>query len=148
MKNQYVGDVNDYVKYGLIHSIAKIFGKKILFVWMLTEIDNNDGNKIKYLNYPQKYRHYNPALFDELQNIVKNKYNNIDNIIAMEQNKLFKKYHYFNEFIKDDKKSRCEYFQRVNSLAKKYDTVFFDPDNGLEIKSCKYGNKKSSKYLY
>ena len=150
MKNQYVGDINDYVKYGLIHSIAKIFDNKILFVWMLTENENNDGNKIEYLNNSQKYRHYNPELFDELKNIVANKqkYNNIDNIIAIEKNKLFNKYSFFNEFIKDDKKLRGIYFQKVNNLAKEYDTIFFDPDNGIEVPSCKYGGKKSSKYIY
>jgi len=150
MKNQYVGDINDYVKYGLIHSIAKIFGEKILFVWMLTENDNNDGNKVGYLNNPKKYRQYNPALFDELQKVVENKQkpDSIDNIIAIEQNKLFKKFRFITEFIKDDIESRTFYFQKVNELAVKYDTIFFDPDNGIEIQSCKYGNKKSSKYVY
>ena len=150
MKNQYVGDINDYVKYGLIHSIAKIFDEKILIVWMLTKNDNNDGNKIEYLDNPKKYRQYNPVLFDELQKVVENKHksDNIDNIIAIEQNKLFKKYRFFNEFIKDDIKSRSIYFQKVNSLAIKYNTIFFDPDNGIEIQSCKCGNKKSSKYIY
>jgi hypothetical protein len=28
------------------------------------------------------------------------------------------------------------------------DLIFFDPDNGLNVKSVKYGNRRSSKYLY
>ena len=32
--------------------------------------------------------------------------------------------------------------------ARKSELVFFDPDNGIEIKSVPFGKKKSSKYLY
>jgi hypothetical protein len=150
MKNQYVGDINDFRKYGLIHSISKVFGGKILFVWMLSEEDNNDGNKIGYLNKDKIYRKYNQDIFDELKIIVENKKrnNNIDNIIAVENSKLFKQYEFFNDFIKDDKKSRTEYFEKVYKLIEKFDIIFLDPDNGIEVPSCKSGNKKSSKYIY
>jgi hypothetical protein len=149
MKNQYVGDINDYRKYGLIHSIANIFGKKILFVWMLT--DYNDGNKIGYLEKPNKYRNCNPKLFDELKMIVAKKQKreiNKENIIAVENNPFFKEYSFFSEIIKDDKESRDEYFKKVVKLAENHDTIFLDPDNGIEVSSCKRGNKNSSKYVY
>jgi hypothetical protein len=150
MKNQYAGDINDYRKYGLIDVISKVFSKKILFVWMLTHDENNDGNKIEYLNKPHKYRQYNEMLFDELKTIVANrrKNNNLDNIIAIENSNFLKEYKFIDDFIEDDKESRTEYFEKVYKLVSKYDTIFFDPDNGIEIPSCKYGNQKSSKFIY
>ena len=150
MKNQYVGDINDYRKYGLIDVISKVFSKKILFVWMLTHDENNDGNKIEYLNKPHKYRQYNEILFDELKTIVANrrKNDNLDNIIAIENSNFLKEYKFFHDFIEDDEKSRSEYFEKVYELATKFDTIFFDPDNGIEVPSCKYGNRRSSKYIY
>ena len=150
MKDQYVGDINDYRKYGLIDKIAKVFGSNILFVWMLTGNDSTDGNKTTYLNKPQKYRQYNPELFDELVKIVekKKKDKNIKNILAIQNSKLLKNYSFFTEILEDDASSRRKYFDDVYKISKKHDLIFLDPDNGIEIPSCKYGTKKSSKYIY
>ena len=152
MKNQYVGDINDYRKYGLIKIISNVFNEKTLFVWMLTKDDNNknDGNFIKYLDIPQKYRQYNTTLFDELKIIVENKTknDNIENILLVENSRFFKKYKSFNKILNDKKEYRDKYFNDVYKLSKNYDLIFFDPDNGIEIKTCKRGNKNSSKYIF
>jgi len=146
MKNQYVGDINDYVKYGLIHSIAKVFDEKILFVWMLTENDTSShGSKIDYLKYPEKYQKDDGGLFDELNKIVDA---NNRNVAAIKNNRLFSHYEFISDFIKDDKESRSKYFDIVYEKAKNQNTIFFDPDNGIEVKDPKKGNKDSSKYVY
>jgi len=150
MKNQYIGDINDYVKYGLILSIAEIFSKKILFVWMLTKDDESlYGGQTTYLK-SEKYRGYNPGLFDVLKDIVKSNIRNNTEITAIEENELFKKYkfEFIHDIIEDNKKSREDYFKRVYESVEKNDIIFFDPDNGLEVKSHKKGNKNSSKYVY
>ncbi len=69
MKNQYVGDINDYKKYGLIRALvgngADAFRVGIL--WMLTDNDNrNDGQILDYLGQPNQWRSYDPPLFDKL----------------------------------------------------------------------------------
>jgi hypothetical protein len=150
MKNQYIGDINDYRKYGLIDLIYKTFKEKILFVWMLTESNNNDGNRTGYLNEPSKYRGYNQELFDCIQTIVKNKKRDKDikNILAVQNDSLFLKYDFLSDFITDNLKEREEYFNTVYKQAKEHGLIFLDPDNGIEVPSCKYGARNSSKYIY
>jgi len=67
MKNQYFADINDYLKYGILRAIANS-KLKICLCWMLTEDDNrNDGGKIQYLQDSDKWRKYDPALFDVMK---------------------------------------------------------------------------------
>jgi hypothetical protein len=150
MKNQYVGDINDFRKYGLIDLLGKVFGGKILFVWMLTRKDDDNGNKVEYLNNPQKYRQFNHDLFDVLKEIVSKKQSctTIENIIALEKNKLFQQYNFINDIVLDGSQDRNKYFEKVYKAAEGNDLIFLDPDNGIEIRSCKYGTKKSSKYIF
>jgi hypothetical protein len=68
--------------------------------------------------------------------------------LAVEKNELFKKYGFFNEILYDKIDEREKYFEKVYKLSKKYDLIFLDPDNGIEVSSCKYGAKKSSKFVY
>ena len=44
--------------------------------------------------------------------------------------------------------SRDEYFSEFLKFAVGSVLIFFDPDNGLEVKSVPRGKKNSSKYLY
>jgi hypothetical protein len=65
MKEQYVGDINDYRKYALLRALAGGGKIKIGVCWMLTPRDNrSDGNKLNYLKNPNKWRRYDPSLFD------------------------------------------------------------------------------------
>jgi hypothetical protein len=67
MKNQYFGDINDYKKYGLLR---KLMGRKNIHIsvcWMLTQDDDRtDGSSVEYIHQPQKWRAYDPELFDSL----------------------------------------------------------------------------------
>ena len=50
MKEQYIGDVNDYRKYALLRLLAKEGGVKVGVCWMLTQPDGRkDGGKLAYL---------------------------------------------------------------------------------------------------
>lgn len=70
MKNQYVGDVNDYKKYSLIEIVSEVLNEKALIAWMLTDDDRgNDGNKLDYLKNERNERQFNPELFDRLKSI-------------------------------------------------------------------------------
>ena len=157
MKNQYVGDINDYRKYGLIDLITETFEDNILIAWMLTEDNgNNEGNEIGYLLNPGKYRGFNEFIFDELKKIVLKKIevagqeSKINYIEAIE-NILFKRYKNFDfidDFIQDKSENRAAYFENVYARAEGNEIIFLDPDNGLENKSVKRGTKDSSKYVY
>jgi len=144
MKNQYVGDINDYKKYTLIEIISNALNKKVLIAWMLTGGDGTtQGNKLSYLENKKNERQFNPDLFNKLNSIVMGK-RGIDEV----QRVLGDKYSFYSTFLKDNKADRTEYFDGLLNEIEKIGLVFFDPDNGIEVKSVKCGNKNSSKYLY
>jgi len=144
MKNQYVGDINDYKKYSLIEIISEVLNEKILIAWMLTDEDSrNDGNKLDYLENNRNDRQLNPELFDKLISIDMSKRE-----IKDVQELLGEKYNYYSETLCDNKEKRTKYFEALLVQAEEVGLVFFDPDNGIEVKSVKCGNKNSSKYLY
>lgn len=45
MKNQYFGDINDYLKYGLLRVIAKKTGLRVAVCWMPTPDDGHTDGK-------------------------------------------------------------------------------------------------------
>jgi len=55
---------------------------------------------------------------------------------------------FYSEIIEDNIELREAYFNRFLEFAKGVDLIFFDPDNGLEVKSILRGKRSSSKYLY
>ena len=129
MKNQYVGDINDYKKYSLIEIISEVLNEKILIAWMLTDGDSrNDGNKLDYLKNNRNERQLNPELFDKLISIDKSKRE-----IKTVQELLGEKYNYYSETLCDNREERTKYFETLLVEAKEVGIVFFDPDNGIEV---------------
>jgi len=131
MKNQYVGDINDYRKYDLLQIISEELNEKILVVWMLTQNDNKrDGGRIKYLNYPEKWKKYNKMLFDDLRNIVKSE----RSIKKIQEMPLFcnsDKFEFHSDYLENGKTEREIYFKNVYEKSENAKIVFFDPDNGI-----------------
>jgi len=71
MKNQYVGDINDYHKYGLIRIFTEKPTVPTIVCWMLTPDDKKpDGKKTKYLQKPNIWRKYDAELFNVLHETV------------------------------------------------------------------------------
>ena len=69
MKVQYFGDVNDYLKFALLRALAR-GGLKIGVVWMFTPDDERpDGNNRAYVRQPDKWRSFDPELFDALKSV-------------------------------------------------------------------------------
>jgi len=54
MKNQFVGDINDYYKYGLLRILSCLGKKEIGVCWMLTP------DRTEYLEDPRKWRDFDP----------------------------------------------------------------------------------------
>lgn len=145
MKNQYFGDVNDYLKYGILRAIANS-KLKICLCWMLTKDENrNDGEKIKYLQESDKWRKYDHALFDVMKWSIEKKKRSID---VADKKHLIPDATYHPTLLTDDRDEREQYFKELTDVSAASDLIFFDADNGMEVKSVKKGNKNSSKYLY
>jgi hypothetical protein len=50
--------------------------------------------------------------------------------------------------LSDNAGERSRYFEGCLDIAHGCDLAFFDPDNGIQVKSTRYGRTGSSKYLY
>jgi hypothetical protein len=155
MKNQYFGDVNDYRKYGLLRILQRVGGMRIAVCWMLTPDDppevrakRNDGKFITYLDDDANGWH-DRKLFRELRRAVKR--DDRDVAVFEQSNLLPRDAVFWSEKLTDSRAARAAWFEGFWTEAAGTDLVFFDPDNGLEVKSKPLGvrgRKDSSKYLY
>jgi hypothetical protein len=147
VKNQYFGDINDYKKYSLLRLLSGQGQIKTKICWILTEDDGrNDGSRIKYLEKPEQWGNFDPVVFEHLRENVLKK--GIRNVATIEQGDILHNCSFYSDLVFDDNDSRLSYFQKFIRSAKGTDLVFFDPDNGLEIKSIPRGKRGSSKYIY
>jgi hypothetical protein len=147
MKNQYFGDINDYRKYGLLRILTNGGEIKTAVCWMLTPDDGRgDGGRIKYLSQPEEWRDLDSQLFDHLRRIVL--HGGVRKVSEIENSELLSSCCFFSELVPDERQARAGYHKSAMDSARGCDLVFFDPDNGIEVKSKPYGRKGSSKYLY
>lgn len=145
MKNQYFGDVNDYRKYGLLRVLSGEINTGVC--WMLTESDGRaDGQMLRYLDQPGRWRHFDPKLFGHLYRCV-----SVDgerDIRRVEDSEVLPRTLFHSWLLKDTADQRRRYFGEMLDLFHGVDLVFFDPDNGFEVPSKPFGRKNSCKYLY
>ena len=144
MKNQYVGDINDFAKYQLLRLCRPAF-ERIVVAWMLTAADGRtDGARIRYLAEPA-WRCEDPELFDTLAELVGagNR-----SVAAVELSGVLGKCLFERGPIEGDPDRRKRYFAGLGELACPDSLVFFDPDNGLEVPSVARHCRGSERYLY
>ncbi len=129
MQDNYVGDIGDYGKYGLLRTICSQ-GISLSVNWYKStpkkESKQNDGKHIEYLSLPHFYKSYDPDLFDSLYNIVcieKDRH-----IERIEKENLFSAC-FFSEEIPI---TRTAWHQDALEKTANTSSVFLDPDNGLE----------------
>ena len=147
MKNQYFGDINDYKKYSLIRILSGHGQIETAVCWVLTEDDDrNDGSRIRYLEKPDRWQNYDPIVYEHLKKHVLKK--GLRDVSTIERGDILPNCRFYKEHIHDDTGLRDKFFDKFFKFAQGVDLVFFDPDNGLEIRSIPIGRKNSSKYLY
>jgi hypothetical protein len=147
MKNQYFGDINDYRKYGLLRSIIRASELRTVICWMLTPDDaSRDGRFVDYLDRPEKWAHHDPQLYDTLRSLVRGADDRAVSLLG--DTPLLPQATFFSDHVPDDARLRDLWFGRLLMKADPHSVVFLDPDNGIEVPSCPFGRKGSSKYLY
>ena len=120
MRNQFVGDIMDYHKYQTINELSR--SCDINVCWMLNE--DTEGQASKFV----KHKAFDPlSVF--LNNLIQTGQRNIEEI---EKSELIKVKHYYRQV-----EDIC--------LTEIRGILFFDPDNGIEVKSAKKNDKR---YLY
>jgi hypothetical protein len=143
LKNQYVGDINDYFKYGLLRALLSAH-LSVGVCWMLTPDDERpDGAKLQYLSKPVLWRDRDPELFDNLRRLVRSPENRR---VEWVQEEVLPDARYFSELV--PRIGRSQWLSRALDSLRGSDVVFFDPDNGMEVPSTPVSRSRSSKYLY
>jgi len=150
MKDQYFGDVNDYRKYGLLRILSLAGRMRLGVCWMLTAPDSrSDGGKTGYLCHPERWRHFDPELFDFLHGAVINGAHDVQrSVTILESAGLLGSSEFYRTTITDQSCQRQCYFEEMLCQFQQSDLVFFDPDNGMEVPSIVRGHRNSSKYLF
>src|SRR6266536_1581539 len=145
VKNQYFGDVNDYLKYGLLRCFANV-GLSIGVCWMLTPDDaRSDERKITYLSDPELWRPHDPALFDVLTRLVSSQQRHVR---FAKNSACLRESLFFNQLVPSDRILREKWLTRALTKLAGAEVVFFDPDNGIEVRSKPKGSRGSDKYVY
>jgi hypothetical protein len=145
VKNQYVADVNDYLKYALLRTLVDA-DERTAVVWMLTADDTRtDGQRLRYLNQAARFRAIDSVVFDRLQDVIRA---NERTIAAVERQGLIPNALYIRGQLDDSKSQRAAYFSRAWRAARGSHLVFLDPDNGIEVRSVPKGRRNSAKYVY
>lgn len=149
MKNQYVGDIGDYGKYGLLRFLARQ-GIKIGVNWYLTENDGSlDGKFIEYLDHFEE-RIYDPALFDALRDLA---FRSDKTVKMIQDADLISGAEYYEEVLKSSKVeaktrelSRRLWFNNSTLVLQESELIFADPDNGISYKKSAR-TKDSEKFI-
>ena len=137
MQDRYVGDIGDFVKYGMLRALSK--GKRLGVAWYLrTEGDRTkaqDGRYTSYLAEPERWRSLDPALFDGLRELLAN---GSRTVAAIEQSGLLEGAVFAGEPldiskvpVRERASWRRDWFERARAKLTECSLVFADPDNGL-----------------
>ena len=146
MKVQYFGDVNDFRKFALLRALSK-GGLKIGVVWMMTPNDDrSDGGNRAYLTQAERWRAHDPQLFDALKGVPFK--STPEDLLRVEREGLVPGAVFFNDLTPVARADRVRWHVKAVSAMSDVDLAFFDPDNGLSVKSAPKGQKNSNKFVF
>ena len=159
MQDQYVGDIGDFGKYGLLRALS---GDTLRMgvVWYLfpDESGRGDGKYIDYLNNPtakdKKLRECDPELYNELHKITIMEENR--SVVRVQEGGVLprvKAYYYKSlSYNRDQERpsresARRNWLEGALAAMSGADIVFVDPDNGITEKPIQY-SKNGPKYVF
>ena len=137
MQDQYVGDIGDFVKYGLLRAISK--GKCLGVAWYLCtdpgSTKEGDGRHTGFLDHPKEWRHLDCELFYKLKKLVHEKKRKVKEVqkSGILGNAVFadKPVDVAEIPVRCREPWRRQWFEQVKDKLSCCDLVFADPDNGL-----------------
>ena len=149
MKNQYLCDIGDYGKYGLLHFLCNS-GIKLGVNWYLTGKDgSSDGNHKEYLS-DEKMRQYDPIVYKAMQQINAQKNKTIQ---MVEQSGFLENACYYDDLMdfsshpwRQRAAARNHWHSDALQRLKDAELVFADPDNSLSMRK-KPTQKDAEKFL-
>ena len=138
MKNQYIGDVGDYGKYGLLRFLQSS-GISIGVNWYLTPNDGGTAGKHKeYLeDKDERMRGYDPELYDAMRRIA---FWEDKTIGLVERDGILGSAHFYHAIMdfsslpwQEREVARTAWHQGALQALQGVDLVFADPDNSLSM---------------
>ena len=136
MQDRYVGDVGDFVKYGLLRAIRG--SKRLGVAWYLhpNAGPDGDGRHVDYLQEPDEWRHLDSELFDVLKDLTGDQHQrSVENI---QRSGILGDAAFASDLLdvaevklRDRERWRHQWFERIKRQLADCDPVFADPDNGL-----------------
>ena len=153
MQDRYVGDVGDFVKYGLLRAIQD--QQRLGVAWYLhpDEGPGGDGDHVDYLSRPKEFEDLDPALFAAMQSLRGTGQRSSVHDIAESRilgSAVFadEPLHIRSVKVPDRALWRQQWFERVQQQLSDCNMVFADPDNGLVADAdFNPGRKESVKQL-
>ena len=151
MKEQYIGDIGDYGKYGLLRFL-KDSGVSIGVNWYLTPYDgSSDGNRKEYLDV-DTMRTYDDDVYIALRPIADREDKTIHMIESLD---ILRGIRFFNKLMdfdtvpwRDRQSARQEWHRRAKKYLAGTEFIFADPDNGLLPERKKLSSKGAQKYIF
>ena len=149
MKNQYIGDIGDYGKYGLLRFLAS-HDIKIGVNWYLTEDDgSSDGRFTHYLKQSAE-EIYDPELYKVLKKIAFRKKKSVQ---MVEDAGIIPGASFYNEVLRSStleagarESFRDHWFDASLPLLQGAELIFADPDNGISYRKTAR-TKDSEKFI-
>lgn len=151
MKNQYLGDIGDYGKYGLLRFLASK-GIQIGVNWYLTKNDNsNDGKFKEYLDREKEPWMIDQDLFSQLQIIKSNPKSTVKAVKALNLIPGAVYYAACLDLIdltpKERSIARDQWFAESSICLQNTNLIFADPDNGISFRLTSRA-KNNEKYIF
>ena len=140
MKDQYVGDVGDFGKYGLLRILLNE-GFKLGVNGYHTKNSSKkyDGNVRKYIERPKDFSSFDPELFRLLEGFQSEDERHIKNV---ESREVLPKTLFFDDILDTDGMvkwdkllTRHRWHERALAKLAGCELIFADPDNGLSTES-------------
>lgn len=149
MKNQYIGDIGDYGKYGILRFFASQ-GINVGLNWYLTPDDGRtDGNHTEYLS-DERMRVYDTDVYDAMKKLA---FMPDKNIELIEQDGILDGMIFYNSMMDFEPlhwskrlESRNKWHFNALNVLKDADLIFADPDNSLTV-SKKPTQKDTQKFI-
>lgn len=168
MRDNYVGDVGDFYKYSLLrkltgHTDPSVSKRRLGVVWYLypDPCKETDGLHLDYLSEKKrdKFRPTDPELYDALAQLVQDGARSVQEVqrraILPPDTCFYATPLSFAEQKKGTREAidqriryREQWLQGALDATKDCDIVFFDPDNGLEVKSTAFHQDKGAKFTF
>ncbi len=150
MQDRYAADYGDFVKLALLRTLAQDYHVGVAWWRFPNEAHNGDGKHVKYLEQRDKWRHFDPDLFDSLASVVDEHRRSVQ---SLQDASLLARATYVHAEIPAAgtpatlRRDRLAWFKQTTLALADAGIVFADPDNGLEPAGFSPGSKNGGKAI-